>query len=326
MKKNSIFVLVNLKKKSFGGGFNFLNYLKFKLNKRNILAKSIKDADVILINSHHNFIKAIFAKFLLRNKVFVHRIDGPISKYTNRKDYRDQLAFLLNKYVADATIYQSKWSKNKLNFKNKKNIVIYNSADSRFYYKKKTKKITNSIIISSWSKNFNKGFLYYKYLDENINFRKYKISFVGNSDIAFKNIKIFKPMDKNKLSVFLRKHKLYITASKNDPCSNSLLEAIACGLTPLGLKSGGHPELINDKRFLFRSKKDLFKKIHLYFKNKNNKRFHTKDNTIKYEKFFNFITSLYHKKKIILKKINIFQFIYLLINFIYFKFSEKIKG
>ena len=33
------------------------------------------------------------------------------------------------------------------------------------------------------------------------------------------------------------------------------LEAIACGLTPLGLKSGGHPELINDKRFLFRSKK-----------------------------------------------------------------------
>ena len=75
-------------------------------------------------------------------------------------------------------------------------------------------------------------------------------------------------MDKNKLSVFLRKHKLYITASKNDPCSNSLLEAIACGLTPLGLKSGGHPELINDKGFYLEVKKIYLKKFIYILKTK----------------------------------------------------------
>ena len=80
-------------------------------------------------------------------------------------------------------------------------------------------------------------------------------------------------MDKNKLSVFLRKHKLYITASKMTLVLIPFLEAIACGLTPLGLKSGGHPELINDKRFLFRSKKDLFKKFIYILKTKITKGF-----------------------------------------------------
>ena len=33
-------------------------------------------------------------------------------------------------------------------------------------------------------------------------------------------------------------------ASRDDPCSNALLEALACGLPAAYLDSGGHPELV----------------------------------------------------------------------------------
>jgi glycosyltransferase involved in cell wall biosynthesis len=42
----------------------------------------------------------------------------------------------------------------------------------------------------------------------------------------------------------LREHDVYITASKNDPCSNSLIEALSCGLPAVYLQSGGHPEIV----------------------------------------------------------------------------------
>jgi len=51
------------------------------------------------------------------------------------------------------------------------------------------------------------------------------------------------PVASADLASELRQHDVYITASRNDPCSNSLLEALACGLPALFLNSGGHPEI-----------------------------------------------------------------------------------
>ena len=42
----------------------------------------------------------------------------------------------------------------------------------------------------------------------------------------------------------VNKNDIYITASKNDPCSNALLEGLACGLPALYLNSGAHSELV----------------------------------------------------------------------------------
>jgi glycosyltransferase involved in cell wall biosynthesis len=44
----------------------------------------------------------------------------------------------------------------------------------------------------------------------------------------------------------LRAHDVYIAASRDDPCSNALLEALACGLPAAFLRSGGHPELVGE--------------------------------------------------------------------------------
>jgi len=55
----------------------------------------------------------------------------------------------------------------------------------------------------------------------------------------------------------LRAHDLYLAPSQDDPCSNALLEALACGLPAAYLQSGGHPELVGDGGVGFDSSEEL---------------------------------------------------------------------
>jgi len=55
----------------------------------------------------------------------------------------------------------------------------------------------------------------------------------------------------------LRLQDVYVTASLNDPCSNALLEALACGLPALYVRSGGHSELVGDAGLPYDAKEDL---------------------------------------------------------------------
>lgn len=326
-KKNKInlYIGINTNHHLKGGGFNFLDFLSYRLNKKKIISKSFLDANIILVNSHHNFLKIIFYKFFFPKKVFIHRIDGPISKYVGKEDFRDYLVQVLNKYVADATIFQSNWSYNKNKFMTtKEKIIIHNMADQRFYKYKKEKKIKNSIIICSWSNNINKGYKYYSFLDNNLDFKKFHISFIGNSPIEFKNIKNYNFLNSNQLSKLMRKHMIYLTASKNDPCSNSLLEALSLKLPALTLKSGGHPEILEKKGICFKNKNDLIIKINYIFN--NYKKFLNKlnnpieDRVNEYLNYFSVILEKSNQKKLVCKKIKVFTLLQIL--FLYL--SKKI--
>ena len=328
LKKNKIKIFFGLNTRNGlrGGGFNFLNYLKFKLNKKNLITTSLTNSNLVLINSHHNFLNIFFYKFFFPKKIFIHRIDGPISKYVGKNDYRDQLVEFLNFYVADATIFQSNWSYKNRNFKPTNNYkIIHNCADKRFYKFKKVKKIKNSIFLSSWSKNFNKGFKFYSYLDKTINFKKYKISFVGNSPINFKNIKVYNPKDPKKLSNLMLKHQIYITASKNDPCSNSLLEALELKLPSVVLNSGGHTEILKNRGVYFQNQKNLIPKILIVFKRYTSflKNFNKKEEDIlkKYIDYFKFVLKKSNENELNTKKINL----HILIRAIILQLSIKLK-
>ena len=56
---------------------------------------------------------------------------------------------------------------------------------------------------------------------------------------------------KDHVAALLKKSDIYITASRHDCCSNSLIEALACGLPAVALNSGGNFEIVKDAGTLF---------------------------------------------------------------------------
>ena len=233
-----------------GGGNQFLRNLKVQFEKMEIYDE-IEYSDVVLFNSYQNIDNVIKAKKRYPRKLFVHRVDGPIRLYNNLNDKRDDITNITNKYIADATIFQSEFSR-KTNYelgleKNKYETLIYNATDRNIFFPNEQHIIGEKIkiIASSWSSNVKKGFDVYEYLDKNLDYSKYEMIFVGNSLCEFKNIKVIAPQKSIELANILRQQDIYISASQKDPCSNSVIEAMCCGLPVLCRNDGGHPELVN---------------------------------------------------------------------------------
>ena len=186
-----------------------------------------------------------------KSVLYVHRVDGPIDVYRGYDGGVDYGIHTFNKKYADKTIFQSHYSLEKhlergLEFKNP--VVIQNAADPDIFhsYEKKPFSVGRKtrLIATSWSDNINKGSPFYKWLDENLDWNRFEFTFVGNSPIKFKNIKIIPPVTSYRVAEILREHDIYITASKHESCSNSLIEALSCGLPAIFLVSGGNPEIV----------------------------------------------------------------------------------
>lgn len=249
---------------SSGGGNSFLNRLKVALKERKYYS-SLFESKVIIFNSHHRLIYTLILKLLFSQKYFIHRVDGPMSLYTGKLDKRDKLVYIINQ-IADFTIFQSQFSYSQQNkfFNLKKNqfSIIHNGTKiDKCIKKKNTKK---KIIIASWSKNINKGFEIFNYLDNNIDRSTYDIDFFGNSPFSFKNINLKGAVNYQNLERELDNYDLAIIASKNDPCSNFLIECINKKLDILALNSGGHRELIKNNSCLFDTQYELVDKLTNY--------------------------------------------------------------
>ncbi len=174
-----------------------------------------------------------------------------------------------------------------------------------------------------------KGFKVYKWLDENLDFNKYEMTFCGNSPIQFKNIKHIEPMPSKKLAKQLKQHDIYITASQNDPCSNSLIEALHCGLPAIALNSGGHPEIIQNAGELFNDEQEIPKLLDKISENYENYIRNIQILSIKTiaEQYLNFIKACYDDSKKYAKdykKISFIAWLHLHYILLSYKFSNKI--
>ncbi|MFX0022752.1 MAG: glycosyltransferase [Candidatus Hermodarchaeota archaeon] len=250
-----IHIFYGFKHEPWGGANQFLKFLKKYFISQNNYESNPQKADIILFNSYPfneewRFKELIKLKRL--NKIIIHRINGPLSIVRGDKVSRlyDDILYCFNQLYADATIFQSNWSKAQ-NYrsglkKNKMEQVILNATDPTIfrYNQRAPDKNKIEIVAISWSKNIKKGFKTYSFLDDNLDFSKYEMIFIGNSPFKFKNINQIDPISTTELAKRLSEYDIYLTASIDDPCSNSLIEAISAGLVILAVNSGGHPEIL----------------------------------------------------------------------------------
>jgi len=266
-------ILFSFKEGPWGGSNQFLKMLKKGIIQRGFYEENPENADIIFLNlsvlGEGKLIKeCLRIKEMYPNKIFIQRVDGPISLYRGSGSYIDKALAQINKAFVDGTIFQSEWSRRenlKFGFRSKFERVILNAADGVMFNMSEIKDSRHQgktkIIATSWSSNMRKGFNYYKFLDNHLDFNRFEMTFVGNSPIRFTNIRQLQPLSSGDLARVLKEHDIFLTASQRDPCSNALIEALSCGLPAVALDSGGHPELVGESGELFSNKTELLDSI-----------------------------------------------------------------
>ena len=119
------------------------------------------------------------------------------------------------------------------------------------------------MLCTSFSPNINKGFNFYKLLDQVLDFNRFNFTFVGNTPakVDYKNIRCFPPESTESIAKRLRKADIFVSATLNDCCSNSIIEALSSNVPVLTLNSGGTPELVKDEGMLFEHIDDFMIKL-----------------------------------------------------------------
>lgn len=241
-------------KPPYGGGNQFMLALRKGLRKRRIRVRENllrTDINAYLLNSIH-FDVDPFMKFSRQHRLnVVHRIDGPIHLIRGFDREKDELCFRLNAQFASATVLQSSWTYQRIvemGYQPIKPVIIHNAVNPDIFHRrgripfKPERKIR--LISTSWSNNPRKGGPIYKWIEKHLDWNLFEYTFVGNASEPFERTRHIPPVSSEQLADLLRQHDIYVTASKNDPCSNALIEALACGLPALYLNDGGHPELV----------------------------------------------------------------------------------
>lgn len=236
-----------------GGGHQFLRAFVQQAEfhglrvENNMVSRTTR---ACLLNSF-NFRETRLQRLKRSSVLYVHRVDGPIDVYRGRDEGVDRGIQAVNQKFADRTIFQSNYSLEKhleLGLSFREPVVIMNAADPKIFHPGGRLEFSQNrktrLIASSWSDNINKGASVYQWLDEHLDWNRYEMTFVGRSPVMFKNIRMIPAVVSYRMAELFRAHDIYLTASKNDPCSNSLIEALTCGLPAVYLKSGGHPEIV----------------------------------------------------------------------------------
>ena len=249
-----------------GGGHQFLRALTGELRSRGLAIEENRisgGTPACLFNSF-NFDFRRLRRFSSRGARMVHRVDGPIGVYRGYDDGTDQRIVRVNRTLADATVFQSRYSLEKhleLGLELRSPVVIPNSVDAAIFHPPAARAQLAGrklrIVATSWSDNPRKGADTLRWLDEHLDVERHELTFVGRTSVAFERAHVVGPVASEPLAELLREHDVYIAASRDDPCSNALLEALACGLPAAYLRSGGHPELVGEGGIGFDEQEEL---------------------------------------------------------------------
>jgi glycosyltransferase involved in cell wall biosynthesis len=193
----------------------------------------------------------------------VHRVDGPIGVYRGFDDGTDSRIAAINAELADATIVQSRYSLDahrSIGIELRAPVLISNAVDPSIFHPPESREPLGErrvrVIAASWSDNPNKGAEVLEWLDRHLDFDRFELTFAGRTTQTFRRARALGAIPSEALADELRRHDVYLAPSRNDPCSNALLEALACGLPAVYRASGGHPELVGEAGVPFESPED----------------------------------------------------------------------
>lgn len=238
-----------------GGGHQFVRALSRELERRGLRLEANRisgDTRTCLFNSF-NFDAARLRRFAREDVRMVHRVDGPIGVYRGFDDGTDKHIIGLNRAFADATVVQSRYSLEKhaeLGLELRSPVLIPNAPDPEIFHPPAAQTALAGrrlrVIATSWSDNPRKGSEVLEWLDRQLDEDELDVTFAGRTETRFERIRVVGPLTSAELAELLRAQDVYLAPSRDDPCSNALLEGLACGLPAAFLRSGGHPELVGE--------------------------------------------------------------------------------
>ncbi|MGH3066391.1 MAG: glycosyltransferase family 4 protein [Gaiellaceae bacterium] len=249
-----------------GGGHQFLRALVSELRRRGLVVEvnRISGRTPTCLFNSFNFDFRRLRRFARDDCRMVHRVDGPIGVYRGFDDGTDARIRAINGALADATVFQSHFSleaHRQIGIDLKEPEIISNTVDPAIFHPPSSRAPVAGrkvrLIATSWSDNPNKGADVHTWLDENLDWDRFEMTFVGRPPAPFGRIRTLGPLPSGPLADELRAHDVYVAASRNDPCSNAVLEALACGLPAVFRSSGGHPELVGDAGVPFEVSEEL---------------------------------------------------------------------
>jgi glycosyltransferase involved in cell wall biosynthesis len=250
----------------YGGGNQFLLALVAEFERRSLAVEvnRLSGGTPALLYNSFNFDFRRLKRFAREGVRMVHRVDGPIRAYRGFDDGTDSRIVKINQELAVATIVQSTYSLEKhreLGLELRNPVVIHNSVDPQIFHPSPTRDPLPGrplrVIATSWSDNPRKGVDVLEWLDRNLDLDSYELTFAGRTQAKLERIRVVGALSSEPLAELMRAHDVYLAASRDDPCSNALLEGLACGLPAAFRRSGGHPELVGEAGIGFDDPEEL---------------------------------------------------------------------
>ena len=252
-KKIIIFINYENQNVPYGGGNQFVEQITSYLNGIEYVKVTfdlIPDINIYFLidirqgkNKKYSFEQILHHKNISKGKI-IYRINDCdftrdnktleklIIKHIDNIDYFVFNSDYIKKYYCD------KYS----NFLNKPYKIIYNTANSEYFYPvKKSPSNKIKIVTHHWSDNINKGYdYYYKLYEYAKTSNEVEFVFIGNKfNSKYENVPVQGPYKGLELGNKLRDFDIYITASVHDSCPMHVLEGLSCGLPILYINSLG---------------------------------------------------------------------------------------
>jgi len=271
------YFLYNAQKESTENRKPFFQILQNIFESKGRYAYQPENANVFLINNYDCADQVLKIKRKYPSQLFIHRVDEPIKSFKNVFSWRDDIVRFLNCHVADATIFQSQWSKeehHRFNISSCTSLstIIPNAPDPLLFNTRQRATLSPvrkpRLISNNWSENWRNDFETLQWIDNNLNFDRYDMTFIGKSPITFNNIRHIQPVSSQEMASWLKQSDIYILAApKQKACSEVLLEAIHCGVPIVAVNSASNSEFIGNGGALYNDIGDIPETIRKVLKN-----------------------------------------------------------